>query len=111
MFSDNLEKILQQKNISTYKMCKETEITQSTVSGWKQGKMPSIEKLITIAKYLKVSADELLGIESPNYNITSEELYLIQSFREVSPEVQKIVINTLEISKPNTDELTCTRIG
>lgn len=104
MFINNLENILLQKNISTYRMCQDTSIATSSVSGWKQGKMPSIEKLIIIAQYLEVSSDELLGINTKN-DFTTEEQQIIKAYRTVSPEIKNVIKATLEVSKPKQSEL------
>ncbi|MFD1403605.1 helix-turn-helix domain-containing protein [Robinsoniella peoriensis] len=89
MFIDNLEIILRRKQTSTYKMCKDTNIAPSSVSGWKQGKMPSIDKLIEIAKYLNVTADELLGLNITEENFTQEEKEVISEYRNARPEIKE----------------------
>lgn len=112
-FIDNLIKILEERNITAYKLCKDLDLPKNSLNNWKYGSYPTIDKVEKIITYLNIEPHELLNIPH-NKNInnyTNVEKELIKAFREVSPEVQKIVINTLEISKPNTEELTCTRIG
>lgn len=60
-------KLLETKNITPYRVYKETGVPQSSLSEWKRGNsMPKIDKLIKIAEYFGVSVDYLLtGEESP----------------------------------------------
>ena len=61
------EQLLQKYNISAYKFCKETGISQSTISTWKNKKnliSPEIGK--KVADYFGVSLDYLMtGKEEP----------------------------------------------
>lgn len=71
MFKDVFVQILQTRNISAYKLSKDTGVTQGMISYWKSGeRMPSAENIITLADYFNVSADYLLGRtdipENPN---------------------------------------------
>jgi transcriptional regulator with XRE-family HTH domain len=51
------------KNISQYKLAKETKISRSTLSLYELGiTQPNLERLAKIATYYKVSIDSLLGI-------------------------------------------------
>lgn len=61
-----LAKLMDQNNITPYRLAKETGITQATFSRWKTGKVsPSIETLQAISDYFGVTVDYLLGSE-PN---------------------------------------------
>ena len=62
MFKDIFVEILQRRNITAYKLAKDTGITQGMISYWKSGaRMPSAENLIALADYLDCSVDYLLG--------------------------------------------------
>lgn len=102
MFIENLEDILKRKHTSTYKMCKDTNIAPSSVSGWKQGKMPSIDKLIEIAKYLNVTSDELLGLNITKENFSQEEKEIISEYRNARPEVRESARLLLRAGKQET---------
>lgn len=57
-----LEKLLLEKNLSVYRLSKETGIATSTFSDWKNGRStPKTDKLKKIADYLDVSLDYLTG--------------------------------------------------
>lgn len=68
MFRERFEKILSDKQITMYKLSKDTGIPSSLLSNYKNGKRtPSSENIIKISKYLEVSADYLLGrTDDPN---------------------------------------------
>ena len=91
-FYKNLEKQMKLKNITAYQISKNTNISNSTITDWKKGKMPSAEKIVELVRYLEVSADELLGT---NYGTTytKEEKELIEYFRSCSNSNRTIIIN------------------
>jgi transcriptional regulator with XRE-family HTH domain len=62
LFSYNsFEKILEERNISAYKVGKETGVATATLSSWKTGKYtPKVEKLQKIANYFGVSIEYFL---------------------------------------------------
>lgn len=70
MFKDNFSKLLQDKGISFYKVAKETKIPKSIVYEWASGvREPVSEYLVTLADYLNVSVDYLLGrTDNPEVN-------------------------------------------
>lgn len=70
MFKDIFIYILQSRNITAYKLSKDTGITQGMISYWKNGeRMPSAENLIILADYLDCSVDYLLGrTDNPEIN-------------------------------------------
>ena len=83
-FIDKLMEALENKNISQYKLCNELNIGQSTISSWKKGKMPTAEKIVAIVRYLEVSADWILEIDSKDpIDLTSEEKELLEYFRKL----------------------------
>lgn len=55
------EFLLQEQNITAYKVSKETGVTQSALSNWKRGKStPSAKNLQKIANFFNVSIDYLM---------------------------------------------------
>lgn len=88
-FINKLTEILKEKNITQYKLCKDLEIGQSTFSSWKKGKSPSVEKIIAIVRYLEISADWLLEIDSKKNNLTKNEQELLDNFK-ILPEREQI---------------------
>lgn len=73
------EQLLQKFGVTSYKVCKDTGISQSTVSTWKtKNTKIGSENAEVLARYFGVSIDYLMGVD------TSEEV-------EVETEVQKRV--------------------
>lgn len=57
----NFSKLLQKNNITTYKVAKDTGISQATFSDWKRGKStPKVDKLMILAEYFGVDVKEFL---------------------------------------------------
>lgn len=57
----NFKQLLEERNITAYRVGKDTGIAQSTLSDWKTGKStPKLDKLITIANYFSVPIERLI---------------------------------------------------
>jgi transcriptional regulator with XRE-family HTH domain len=95
-FIERLMKVLTEKGISQYKLCKDLEIGQSTISSWKKGKMPTADKIITIVQYLEVSADWLLGLDKEQQDLTEEERKLLAAFRIADARGKKNILRTAQ---------------
>lgn len=67
MLYDSLAKLLKERDISWYKLGKDTGISQQTIHNWRIGRNePGREALNKIAEYLGVSVDYLVsGREEP----------------------------------------------
>jgi transcriptional regulator with XRE-family HTH domain len=58
------EQLCQKYNVTSYKISKETGISQTTLSNWKSGKItPKTDKLQLIADYFGVTIEYLMGKE------------------------------------------------
>lgn len=79
-FSQNLNYLIQQSEITAYKLSQETGIPQAMIGRWKNGQQkPTTENLQKLADYFGVTVDYLLGKESFRYSPTKE----ILEFRKV----------------------------
>ena len=62
---------MQKKSINQVQLSKKTGIHQTTISNWliesDRGKLPSLKNLITLAKALNCSLDELAGTNIPEF--------------------------------------------
>ena len=95
MFKDIFVQLLQTRNITAYKVAKETGIAQGLMNQYKNGKKtPTTENLIKIADYLKCSIDTLLGRKGEN----EEEIKLILDYRALSEEGKKALLNYAEMA-------------
>lgn len=58
----NFKQLLEERNITAYRVGKDTGIAQSTLSDWKTGKSaPKVDKLIKISNYFGVPLERLIG--------------------------------------------------
>lgn len=72
MFKEIFIQLLQSRNITAYKLSKDTGISQALISNWKKGtKIPASDNLLKIADYFNVSIDYLLGKENLIENKTN----------------------------------------
>jgi transcriptional regulator with XRE-family HTH domain len=61
MLADNLKKLRKSNHLSQQQLSQHLGIPRTTLSGWERGTSePSIEMLLNIASYFKISTDELL---------------------------------------------------
>ncbi len=67
MSYEQFYELLKQRNISVYRLSKDTGISASTFTDWKNGRsIPKAEKMRRIAKYLDVSLELLLSADINN---------------------------------------------
>lgn len=65
-FSSNLRRKLKERNISQQKLADALGVTQSSVSTWCIGsRLPHMDRIDQICKYLNVSRADLLGFDDP----------------------------------------------
>lgn len=105
-FIDRLSEILEKKEITQYRLCKDLDIGQSTISSWKKGKMPTVEKVIAIVRYLEVSADWLLETETKTENFTLEEKQLLKAYRQATSSMKEAARKLLDVPEPETESST-----
>lgn len=108
-FIDRLSEILEKKKITQYRLCKDLNIGQSTISSWKKGKMPTAEKIIAIVRYLEVSADWLLETNIEIENYTLEERRLLEAYQRASPSMKEAARKLLDV--PEEGESSTYNIG
>lgn len=62
MFSQNLQKLRAEKNISQEQLADKIGVSRQSVSAWESGKSsPELEKLIALSELFEISLDELTG--------------------------------------------------
>ena len=62
MFSQNLQKLRSEKNLSQEQLADKIGVSRQTISAWESGKAsPELDKITTISKLFSVSIDELVG--------------------------------------------------
>mgnify|MGYP004626789989 CR=1 FL=1 len=69
-FNRNFAKILKNSNISNAQAMKTLKMGEYTMYRWRKGTFPKTVNLISIAKYLEVSIDYLLGNDKDEWNLS-----------------------------------------
>ena len=95
------EELLEIKGVTAYKVAKETGITTTTITNWKNGKyVPKSDKLRKIAEFLGVSESYIrTGEENPDIpTFEPEHLELIELYSKLNKE-QKFSLPVLSISE------------
>lgn len=85
-FSQRFTELRKLKGLTQDTAAKVFNVSRSAIGMWEQGKrIPSIDDLESIADYFNVDISFLLGRENTTTRLlSSDELYLIQKYREVS---------------------------
>ncbi len=83
MFGEIIQTLRQSRNINQVQLAKALNVSKQTVSNWENNNiMPSIEMLLSIARYFSVSTDYLLELTDRSYievtGLSSDELAHIQ---------------------------------
>ncbi len=92
--------LLQENNITAYRVSKETGVTQTTLSDWKTGRAtPRTATLRKIADYFKVSLDWLTGnSECRNIaNIQDDSKQLTGIYFKLGKEAQELGLDEEDI--------------
>lgn len=88
MFWERLNQLINEKNITFYKVSKETGISQGTFSQWRSNPKTNPQKdlINKIAKYFNVSVDYLLGKTDERNNILNVEVEKDTTLKEPKEE-------------------------
>ena len=85
MFKDIFKQLIQNSGLSSYQISKDTGISESLISHWKNGRqLPKYDSLNILADYFNVSGDYLLGREDNNISIKNEEKITEQEHKVLS---------------------------
>ena len=112
MFYENLEKVLKEKNLTLNKLAKAIDYSQSATSKWKTGRMPQIDVLEKICRYLNISADYLLDLAPPE--ITKQEKKLIENFRAADQRGKESILDLADreaMRNKQNENLSTLKIG
>lgn len=92
------EELCKLNNVTPYKIWKETGISRSTFSDWKNGKStPKQDKLAKIADYFGVTVDYLMtGKEPETKEYSSEAAHLVAKIRK-DTELSKALLKYFEL--------------
>lgn len=92
------ERLLQERGITPYRLSKDTGISTSTLTSWKQGKYsPKPDKLKIIADYLGVTINYLLAGEESV--LSDSKYYINEETQEMAQAILRIKCNTENATK------------
>ena len=75
-FGENLAKQRKKAGLSQEELAERLHLTRQTISKWDPGaSLPDVEGLRTLCNSLSVSADELLGMESPHEDKYEQKIH------------------------------------
>lgn len=91
MFKDLFVKLLQENNVTAYKLSKDTGINESLISQWKSGRqLPKYDSIKTLCDYFDISADYLLGLtddtapsKRTSDTLSSSEQEMLSAYRRL----------------------------
>lgn len=101
-FTTKILKIMDERGISAYQICKSLHISNTTFSSWKKGTKPSIDKAIEILRYLQLSADEIFELSNTPETLTDEEKILLAAYRKASSGIQEATRKLLDVPEQET---------
>lgn len=68
MFGDRIKSLRLSHNLSQVQLAEQLNVSKQTVSNWENNNiLPSIEMLVTTAKFFSVSTDYLLELDDRKY--------------------------------------------
>lgn len=106
-FIEKVKEELKKQGITRIELSRNTEITNSSIKNWENGKQPSLDKALKIAKYLNFSIDELNGIDIKSNN------EIQRAYDAADPGTQAAIRKLLDIKdqEQSQDELFTSKIG
>lgn len=91
---ENLIKIMENKQISAYRIEKEAGINGATITSWKKGAQPPADKIDKLCSYLSITPNDLFGYES--ITLTENEKEMLELFKKLPEREQIKFIGRLE---------------
>lgn len=96
VFVKNIEKYCAALGVKPTVACRESGAGIGLLQNLKRGSMPSIDKIATLADYLGVTLNDLVGEDAINSSRGPEQNYLVRRYNSFPPEVQKEVMAFIE---------------
>lgn len=100
VFSDNLNKIMDERGISQKWLADAADTTEATISRYANGvHKPNIDIIVKIAKALSVSIDYLMGltvIPNGEPNANAEELLIVRCYRRASDRDRRLIWSVMQ---------------
>lgn len=105
--SENIFRILKEKNMTQSELSKLTGIRESTISDWKnKGINPSSDKIMVICNALEIDPVEILSEDAKRLRTDyvtistgSKEYFLIEAYRNMNAENKSRILGYLDALK------------
>ena len=100
IFVQNVKMLCLQKKLKPTNACKESGVGGSFINDIERGRVPSVDRVQMLAKYLGVTTSELLGENTKpatheSDGLTDQELDLITAYRKADDRAKQVVELTL----------------
>ena len=98
IFSENLQRLMRNKNVDQKELAETIGVTQPTISNWiKEIKYPRIKRIQLLADYFNVPKSEL----TEEHSIVTKNAIAAYITPDVTEEEMKEIINFIEYIKAN----------
>ncbi len=88
MFAKGFNIVLNEKNLTAYRVAKETGISQGLMNEYKSGKkIPTVQNLVKIADFLNCSIDVLVGRETSCLSRTKFDEEMTEMFHDITAQL------------------------
>ena len=93
MFKDLFVKLLQENNVTAYKLSKDTGINESLIRQWKSGRqLPKYDSIKILCDYFDISADYLLERTNvKEMNKTVKPMSIVEEFQALNDNISQTV--------------------
>lgn len=98
MFNEKLKAARKQNGLSQAALGKLIGVRTQTISNWETGKSePNLETINKLCEILDVPLRYFINEERVDYQLTLEESFVINKYRELNDDGKSIVINLLKM--------------
>ncbi len=100
-FTDRVDVLMSNRNITRYRFCLECEISESSYRAWIRGSIPNAEILYKIAVYFGVSMEYLISGNNPNFAalelaLDSTEKEIINIYRSLDVKSKETAVRLIK---------------
>ena len=98
MFNEKLKNARKQKGLSQAELGKLLGVQAQTVGRWETGKSkPNLETINKLCEALDVPLRYFINEERVDYQLTLEEAFVINKYRELNDDGKQMIINLLNM--------------
>ena len=98
MFNEKLKAARKQKGLSQAELGKLLGVQAQTVGRWENGKSkPNLETINKLCEALDVPLRYFINEERVDYQLTLEEAFVINKYRELNDDGKQMIINLLNM--------------